>query len=92
MFPTDMSFSQVRYQNRGLWKIPKHMAGYGLSGEAKAERAKVFLRSYIVEYTRFLSLDTQRVLADYMPRYRFWAANQSNQDVTIDELTIGVFR
>ncbi len=41
-------------------------------------RAEVFLRSYIVEYSRFLSLDTQRVLADYMPRYRFWAANQSN--------------
>ena len=33
-------------------------------------RAEVFLRSYIVEYTRFLSLDTQAVLADYLPRYR----------------------
>lgn len=33
-------------------------------------RAEVFLRSYLVEYTRFLSLDTQRVLADYLPRYR----------------------
>ena len=33
-------------------------------------RAEVFLRSYLIEYTRFLSLDTQRVLADYLPRYR----------------------
>jgi len=33
-------------------------------------RAEVYLRSYIIEYTRFLSLDTQRVLADYLPRYR----------------------
>ncbi|MDD5285914.1 MAG: helix-turn-helix domain-containing protein [Desulfuromonadaceae bacterium] len=33
-------------------------------------RAEVYLRSYIVEYTRFLSLDTQKVLADYLPRYR----------------------
>jgi cytoskeletal protein RodZ len=36
-------------------------------------RAEVYLRSYLVEYTRFLSLDTRRVLADYMPRYRAWA-------------------
>lgn len=35
-----------------------------------AFRAEVFLRSYLIEYTRFLSLDTQRVLADYLPRYR----------------------
>jgi hypothetical protein len=33
-------------------------------------RAEVYLRSYIIEYTRFLSLDTQKVLADYLPRYR----------------------
>jgi hypothetical protein len=33
-------------------------------------RAEVFLRSYLIEYTRFLSLDTQKVLADYLPRYR----------------------
>lgn len=33
-------------------------------------RAEVFLRSYIIEYTRFLSLDTQKVLDDYLPRYR----------------------
>ncbi len=33
-------------------------------------RAEVYLRSYLVEYTRFLSLDTQRVLSDYLPRYR----------------------
>lgn len=38
-------------------------------------RAEVYLRSYLVEYTRFLSLDTRRVLADYMPRYRAWAAD-----------------
>jgi curved DNA-binding protein CbpA len=39
-------------------------------------RAEAYLRSYIVEYTRFLSLDTQRVLADYIPRYRSWAAKR----------------
>lgn len=33
-------------------------------------RAEVFLRSYLIEYTRFLSLDSQKVLADYLPRYR----------------------
>lgn len=33
-------------------------------------RAEVFLRSYVVEYARFLSLDAQAVLADYLPRYR----------------------
>jgi hypothetical protein len=39
-------------------------------------RAEVYLRSYLVEYTRFLSLDTQKVLGDYMPRYRSWAASR----------------
>jgi len=34
--------------------------------------AEVYLRSYIIEYTRFLGLDTQKVLADYLPRYRLW--------------------
>lgn len=38
-------------------------------------RAEVYLRSYLIEYTRFLSLDTPRVLADYLPRYRSWAAS-----------------
>ncbi|MEI6218578.1 MAG: helix-turn-helix domain-containing protein [bacterium] len=33
-------------------------------------RAEVYLRSYLIEYTRFLSLDTEKVLADYLPRYR----------------------
>lgn len=33
-------------------------------------RAEVYLRSYLIEYTRFLSLDTQSVLSDYLPRYR----------------------
>jgi hypothetical protein len=33
-------------------------------------RAEVYLRSYIIEYSRFLSLDTQKVLSDYLPRYR----------------------
>jgi Helix-turn-helix domain len=41
-------------------------------------RAEVYLRSYIIEYTRFLLLDTQRVLADYLPRYRSWAASRTN--------------
>lgn len=35
-----------------------------------AFRAEVFLRSYLIEYTRFLALDTGKVLADYLPRYR----------------------
>lgn len=33
-------------------------------------RAEVYVRSYLIEYTRFLSLDTQKVLDDYLPRYR----------------------
>jgi cytoskeletal protein RodZ len=33
-------------------------------------RAEVFLRSYLIEYARYLSLDTHKVLADYLPRYR----------------------
>ncbi len=32
--------------------------------------AEVYLRSYLIEYARFLSLDPQRVLNDYLPRYR----------------------
>jgi len=39
-------------------------------------RAEVYLRSYIIEYTRFLSLDTQKVLADYLPRYRKFQEHQ----------------
>jgi hypothetical protein len=40
-------------------------------------RAEVYLRSYLVEYTRFLSLDTRKVLNDYLPRYRAWAASRN---------------
>lgn len=40
-------------------------------------RAEVYLRSYLIEYTRFLSLDTPKVLADYLPRYRAWAENRT---------------
>ncbi len=36
--------------------------------------AEVYLRSFVTEYTHFLALDTPTVLADYMPRYREWAA------------------
>lgn len=36
--------------------------------------AEVYLRSYLIEYSRFLGLESQRVLADYLPRYREWAA------------------
>ncbi|MBN1625417.1 MAG: helix-turn-helix domain-containing protein [Deltaproteobacteria bacterium] len=32
--------------------------------------AEIYLRSYLIAYARFLSLDTQRVLDDYLPRYR----------------------
>jgi hypothetical protein len=41
-----------------------------------AFRAEVYLRSYLIEYTRFLSLDTPKVLADYLPRYRAWAESR----------------
>jgi len=34
--------------------------------------AEVYLRSYLIEYSRFLGLDSQRVLMDYLPRYRQW--------------------
>lgn len=40
----------------------------------KTFRAEVYLRSYLIEYARFLGLDTQRVLNDYLPRYRDWMA------------------
>lgn len=39
--------------------------------------AEVYLRSYLIEYSRFLGLDSQRVLCDYLPRYRQWAAARS---------------
>ena len=39
-------------------------------------RAEVYLRSFLIEYARFLSLDSQKVLADYMPRYRSWASSR----------------
>ncbi|HEY4743062.1 MAG TPA: helix-turn-helix domain-containing protein [Desulfuromonadaceae bacterium] len=38
--------------------------------------AEVYLRSYLIEYTRFLQLDTRKVLDDYMPRYRAWAGTR----------------
>jgi hypothetical protein len=41
-------------------------------------RAEVYLRSYIVEYTRFLSLDTQKILNDYLPRYRKFQGLNAN--------------
>lgn len=37
--------------------------------------AEVYLRSYLIEYSRFLGLESQRVLNDYLPRYRGWAAS-----------------
>jgi Helix-turn-helix domain len=39
-------------------------------------RAEVYLRSYLIEYARFLALDTQKVLDDYLGRYRQWVAKQ----------------
>jgi len=32
--------------------------------------AEVYLRGYVIEYARYLSLDDQKVAADYMKRYR----------------------
>ena len=43
-------------------------------------RAEVYLRSFIIEYARFLCLDAQKVLSDYLPRYRSWAASREGQD------------
>ena len=37
--------------------------------------AEVYLRSYLIEYSRFLGLEIQRVLKDYLPRYREWIAS-----------------
>lgn len=39
--------------------------------------AEVYLRSYLIEYSRCLGLDSRRVLDDYLPRYRAWAASRS---------------
>lgn len=36
--------------------------------------AEVYLRSYLIEYSRFLGLESARVLGDYLPRYRAWHA------------------
>lgn len=44
-------------------------------------RAEAYLRSYLIEYARFLGLDSNRVLADYLPRYRTWAATDKKPDV-----------
>lgn len=40
--------------------------------------AEVYLRSYLIEYTRFLALDTEKVLADYLPRYRKFKGHNAN--------------
>lgn len=34
--------------------------------------AEIYLRGYITEYARFLSLDTARVVEDCLARYRLW--------------------
>jgi hypothetical protein len=47
----------------------------------EAFQAEIYLRSYLIEYTRFLLLDTNKVLADYMPRYRSWSANRAGKSV-----------
>lgn len=39
--------------------------------------AEVYLRSYLIEYSRFLGLDSQRVLNDYLSRYREWVVTRS---------------
>ena len=53
-------------------------------------RAEVYLRSFIIEYARFLCLDTQKVLSDYLPRYRLWATSREGQvfDDVPDILTV----
>ena len=35
-------------------------------------RAEVYLRGYVIEYARYLSLDPQKVAADYIKRYRLF--------------------
>lgn len=39
-------------------------------------RAEVYLRSYLIEYARFLALDTKKVLDDYLGLYRQGMASQ----------------
>ena len=36
---------------------------------------EVYLRGYVVEYARYLSLDPARVADDYLARYRAWKAS-----------------
>jgi len=46
-----------------------------------AFRAEAYLRSYLIEYARYLGLDSNRVLADYLPRYRAWSEKDRKPDV-----------
>lgn len=55
-------FAASRIQPRYLEDIENEQFG--------SFRAEVYVRSYLIEYTRFLSLDTQKVLDDYLPRFR----------------------
>jgi hypothetical protein len=53
---------------------PRHLKD--IEDEAfESFRAEVYLRGFLIEYTHFLGLNTQKVLNDYLPRYRAWAAN-----------------
>ncbi|TAL27653.1 MAG: helix-turn-helix domain-containing protein [Nitrospirae bacterium] len=40
---------------------------------------EVYLRGYVVEYARYLSLDPARVAGDYMARYRTWKTTRGNR-------------
>lgn len=39
-------------------------------------QAETYLKSFLSVYARFLLLDSQRVMNDYLPRYRDWVAKQ----------------
>lgn len=41
--------------------------------------AEIYLRSFLVEYSNFLRLDTQKVLNDFLPRYRAWAVTRQGR-------------
>ena len=62
-------FAVTRIQQRFLEDIEAEAFG--------SFPAEVYLRSYLIEYSRFLGLESQRVLNDYLQRYRKWSATRS---------------
>jgi len=46
----------------------------------------VYLRGYLVNYAKFLSLDSKRVVDDYMQGYQQWRKTTSNSDMVDESL------